>query len=153
MPRLKTDLYKIIEIIDGDTVKIVWQNQLMPVRARFIDCPEVSTEWGERAKDKLVEILSDGQILIHSAGGIGGDRFDRYGRLLGDWFLPSGEYLQEILVRQGLAVEVAPSKRYLLNKLELGLYARLLQAQYEAHRDRLGFWGDKDAIALNSKIA
>jgi len=153
MPKLKTDLYNLIEIIDGDTVKIVWQNQLMPVRARFIDCPEVSTEWGLMAKNKLVEILSGGQILIHPAGGIGGDRFDRYGRLLADWFLPTGECIQKILVSAGLAIEVPPSKRYLLNKLELSLYISLLEAQYEAHRDRQGFWGDKDAIALNSKIA
>ncbi len=71
---------KIDSVIDGDTLKIQKGHRILPVRCRFIDCPEPDSKWGMRAKEFLEKAIADREVSMEEWGR------DRYGRILADWY-------------------------------------------------------------------
>ena len=105
------------KIIDGDTL-VVSLDFKMPVslgqkmRLRGIDCPELGTQEGKRAKRFVESRLKDCDFIIVKTFKDRSDKFDRY---LADIFYKSGEadahavaregaYLNQELLNAGLAV-------------------------------------------------
>lgn len=101
---------KIVEIIDGDTVKVnidvgfnIWMNNLV-IRMLGIDSPESRTQdpieksFGLLSKKRLEEILP-----VNSAQIIKTTVDDKYGRILGD-FIVDNESVSASLVRDAYAV-------------------------------------------------
>ncbi len=119
-------------VIDGDT--IVLSNGIK-VRYLGINCPEIPHEDqpGEplgRAAQKRNRALVKGKVVRLEYGP---EKRDRFGRLLAYVFLPGGAFVNEILVREGLAHVCFRDRNLSLNK-------RLLGAQRRAIKDKRGIW-------------
>ena len=101
---------KIIEIIDGDTVKVdidvgfnIWMNNMV-VRLLGVDSPESRTSdpieksFGILSKKRLAELLP-----ISSVQTVQTTIDDKYGRILGD-FIVNKESISASLIKDGYAV-------------------------------------------------
>ena len=101
---------KIIEITDGDTVKVdidvgfnIWVNNVV-IRLLGIDTPESRTTdkiekiFGLLSKNRLAQLLPIDSIQV-----IKTTIDDKYGRVLGDFFI-SNESICDKLVKEGFAV-------------------------------------------------
>ena len=69
---------KVIRILDGDTMEVLYQNQPLKIRLAHIDCPEKRGRqpFGNNAKKALSD-LCFGQIV-----NVQGQKYDRYKRLI-----------------------------------------------------------------------
>ena len=120
-----------LNVSDGDTVRI--NNQR--IRLACIDAPESNQPFGRQSTHRLRELLSEGKTLHIQVLAT-----DRYGRTIAKLY--SGDvYLQEVLVREGLAW-VYPQ---FLNRCPTTA-ARLQSAQTTAQQRRIGLWADPNPI-------
>ncbi len=127
---------EVTQVIDGDTIKIMYEGDEVTVRYLLIDTPETNhPRLGEQplGKDATKEnkrIIESGDVSIEFDVG---DRFDDYDRLLA-YIYVDGESVQEQLVEAGLA-RVAyvfpPNTRY-LDQFE--------QAEQIAKDNEAGIW-------------
>ncbi|MDY7013788.1 MAG: thermonuclease family protein [Cyanobacteriota bacterium] len=140
-------------ISDGDTLTATDPGgNKIKVRFACIDAPEVphsarerksrrvadlsQFKWGERAQkrvEKLVEQSGDRVTLTITDT-------DRYGRKVAEVRLSDGTLVQEVLVREGLALVYRP---YLKNCPSADA---IEQAEAEAKRRRRGVWSDSKFI-------
>jgi len=107
---------KVVNVVDGDTVDvdidlgfgITLRDER--VRVMGIDTPESRTSdkvedlFGETAKARVKELLKDGGKLITTEDRHGEDMKGKFGRILGDFRLPTGNTLTETLINEGHAV-------------------------------------------------
>lgn len=132
---LEADEYRVLEVIDGDTI-IIDDGRESSVRYIGIDCPEITHEGS--AGDPLAmqatrfnEELLEGDIVRLEYDE---EKYDSFGRLLA-YVYSDGEFVNLELVESGLAKKFTfePNDRY-VGDIEL--------AQEEAQSERLGMWGD-----------
>lgn len=121
---------KVIGIIDGDTVDVRVQKETKRIRLYAIDAPEKGQAFGNRARE------ATGRLVFGRTVTVIGHGKDRYGRTLGDIFLPNGSMLNERLVDQGWAWHYT---RYSTN-------LRLAQLEEGARRAGRGLWADPHPI-------
>ena len=109
----------IDRVIDGDTLLVIIEVGFRikvydKLRLRGIDCPELGTPEGEKAKRFVAELLPVGSVIILKSHKT---RTDTYGRFVADVFFKTGEnncdniirdgiYLNQHLLDQGLAVRM-----------------------------------------------
>ncbi|WP_407243056.1 thermonuclease family protein [Escherichia coli] len=67
----------VTRILDGDTLEVKDEGELIRIRLVDIDAPEKSQPFGQRAKQKLSELVKDADDVAVSSTGK-----DRYGRTL-----------------------------------------------------------------------
>ena len=109
----------INRIIDGDTVDVdidlgfgIWLRDERE-RVMGIDTPEsrtsdkVEKQFGLAAKDRVVELIPEGtvQILKTEVNKDGEDMKGKFGRILGDFMTDEGDFITEVLIDEGHAVE------------------------------------------------
>lgn len=109
---------EVTSVIDGDTIKIIYEGEEISVRYLLVDTPEINhprfgeQPFGKEATEENRKLLESGEVTIEFDAG---DRFDDYDRLLAYLFV-DGESVQEHLLEAGLA-RVAyvfpPNTRYL----------------------------------------
>ena len=107
---------RVIKVVDGDTVDVDinlgFGVELKDERVRVmgIDTEESRTSdkvedlFGETAKARVKELMKDGAKLITTEDKAGEDMKGKFGRILGDFRLPSGKTLTETLIEEHLAV-------------------------------------------------
>ncbi|MBE30149.1 MAG: hypothetical protein CL401_02740 [Acidiferrobacteraceae bacterium] len=125
-------LGEVANFVDGDTL-ILESGEA--IRLVGINTPEMARDGRPaeplalEARDTLVALLADGQVLIEVAE----QPLDRHGRTLAHLFRPDGIHVQEVLLRKGLAsaVAIAPNDRY------LDLF---FEAESAAHHAGRGLW-------------
>ncbi|MFZ0579041.1 MAG: thermonuclease family protein [Psychrobacillus psychrotolerans] len=127
---------EVVEVIDGDTIKVKYNEDIEKVRYLLIDTPETNHHtlgkqpFGEEAKQRNKEILKSGNVTIEFDVG---NRLDDYGRMLAYVYV-DGESVQETLLEEGLA-RIAyifpPNTRY-LDKFE--------EASKVAKERSIGIW-------------
>ena len=118
----------VIAVHQGDTFTIQSappNEKLYKVRLSDIDSPEISQPFGIQAKEFTINRILGKEIEVKYS------MIDFYGRLVGSVVLPSGDMLNEEIVRAGLAwhYRVTPSPSSFLERL-----------QYEAWGEKLGIW-------------
>ncbi len=122
-----SQVYRVVRVLDGDTIEVLKEGRAARVRLYGIDAPERGQPFGSAARRFTADLCFGQHVLLREHGR------DRYGRILADVVLPDGRVLNEELVRAGLAWwyrEYAPE-------------ARLLEAlEREARAARLGLWAD-----------
>ena len=105
-------LVSVQSIADGDTLRVKMNGKSVRVRAACADAPEVAHnakergnradrnqyQWGERAKQRLNQLLAGNQVLLDITD------TDQYGRKVAEIRLPNGTFVQQTLVAEGLAV-------------------------------------------------
>ena len=131
-PSQKTH-YLVKFVYDGDTI-LTGTGQ--KVRYLGIDAPEigygiVKNEFmALTAREENIRLLKKGKVHLE----FDHEKKDRYGRLLAYVYLESGDMVNALLIRKGLAhVSVKPPN--------LKHFKRFRQLQREAMRERIGIWG------------
>jgi endonuclease YncB( thermonuclease family) len=121
---------KVVAITDGDTIKVLRDQEEVKIRLAGIDCPESHQAFGKKAKQATSDLAFGKTVTVQAKGK------DRYGRVLADIILPDGTNLNRELVRSGCAWWYRKySKDESLGHLEA-----------EAREAKRGLWADPNAI-------
>lgn len=127
---------EVLSVIDGDTIRILYNGDETTVRYLLIDTPETNhprlgeQPLGKEATEENRRLLESGEVSIEFDVG---DRFDDYGRLLA-YIYVDGESIQEQLLEAGharVAYVFPPNTRY-LDEFE--------NAEQQAKEQRIGIW-------------
>jgi endonuclease YncB( thermonuclease family) len=122
---------KVVNVTDGDTVVVLRAGNIQEkIRLAEIDCPEKSQAFGQRAKQFTLDKAAQKNVTIEVRD------HDRYGRTVGEVFLPDGKSLNRELVRNGYAWWY----RQYSKDLSLG------ENEQEARSARRGLWSDPNPI-------
>ena len=118
MAELKVNEYDVIllKAVDGDTVDVdidlgfgIWLRDER-VRIMGIDTPESRTSdkvekvFGLAAKNRLKELLENGAVLVTTEDKKGEDMKGKFGRILGDFKVPDGRLVTEVMIAEGHCV-------------------------------------------------
>ena len=140
----------VVNIVDGDTVDVDidlgFGVTLRDERVRVmgIDTEESRTRdkvedlFGEAAKSRVKELMSEGAKLITTEDRHGEDMKGKFGRILGDFRLPSGKTLTDTLVEEGHAVAYFGGSKeeirakHLINREKLLREGKVSQEDYDA---------------------
>jgi len=141
--------YRLIRVVDGDTIIIDYNGSHEKIRLIGIDTPEASNnpktrrdaersnvdvdsiiEQGKKATAFVEQILLDEEYVLVE---FDVQKRDRYKRLLAYIYLQDGRMLNEIIVRSGYAslMTIPPNVKY---------KDRFLKAYRAARDEKLGFW-------------
>jgi endonuclease YncB( thermonuclease family) len=125
---------KIIRILDGDTVEMLYNQLPIKLRLQHIDCPEKggNQAFGNSAKLALSDLCFGQTVMINSDG-----KFDRYGRLIGVIFDKEGLNVNKEMVRLGMA--------WHYKKYSDDMSYDVLEK--EARKAKVGLWIDPNPIA------
>ena len=126
---------RTIGVTDGDTIHVLTsEKQLLKVQVAFVDAPESSQAFGQRAKQAMSALVfgKDVELRLHTA--------DRYGQLVCMVFVAGRDAGLE-LIKHGLAWAY---ERY-LTEASPEIQAKYLAAETAAHVSRLGLWQDNNA--------
>lgn len=151
LPLHAQETYNVLWVVDGDTLKVLYQGKKESVRLIGIDTPETKVnprakKESQRTGQDLNTILAMGKeatrfvkTLVNQGDHIRIE-FDvqkressKYGRLLGYVYLPNGKMLNEEIVKAGYAnlLTIPPNVKY---------QDRFLKAYREAREGRRGLW-------------
>jgi hypothetical protein len=136
-------------VSDGDTLVLNTANgKKLTVRFACIDAPEIphsQTEkrskitqdvnqftWGVKAKTRVEELIkqTDNHVKLNITDS------DRYGRKIAEVRLKDGTFLQQVLLKEGLAKVY----RQYLNKCPSRNIVQ--EAEAQAQQQKIGIWGD-----------
>ncbi|WP_041077134.1 thermonuclease family protein [Bacillus sp. OxB-1] len=131
---------ELVKVIDGDTIKIIYEGKEQNVRYLLIDTPETNhprlgkQPFGDEAKARNQELINSGTLEIEFDIG---EQIDKYGRLLAYVYV-DGESVQEKLLEEGLA---RVAYVYPPNTRHLDPYEKKQDA---AKKKGLGIWSIED---------
>jgi micrococcal nuclease len=132
------ELYPVVKVIDGDTIKVRNGRLFENVRFVGIDAPEMQHPtkgkecFGEEASAFLSSLLTGKQVKLERDESQ--DNRDKYDRLLRFVWLEDGRNVEEMMVREGYAIEYTYGKAYRYQEL-------YRTAQAEAMAAGKGLWG------------
>lgn len=113
--------YKVLDVVDGDTIKIDYEGNKETVRLIGVDTPESVDPnkdvqcFAIEASNKTKELVSNKNVIIEFDNSQG--ERDKYGRLLLYVYIPdTGEMLNENLIKEGYAFEYTYNKAYKYQK-------------------------------------
>jgi micrococcal nuclease len=136
-PSSKSDLVPVVDVVDGDTLKVSLDGETQTIRLIGIDTPEVVDPrkpvqcFGEQASAKAKATLTGQMARLEidpSQGNV-----DKYGRLLRYVYLADGTFFNEMMVAQGYAHEYTYDTPYKYQ-------AEFKAAQAAAEKTQLGLW-------------
>lgn len=131
-------LYEVVRgsVYDGDTLRIIKNNEEIKIRFACIDAPEIGQPGGIEARDYLRKLIeeNDNRVSVTETAR------DRYERTVAELFLPNGNFMQETQTAAGL---VWPYEQYKDDCLSWELIER---AAAKAKVENLGIWADSGAI-------
>ncbi|MGG3622984.1 thermonuclease family protein [Bacillus gobiensis] len=131
---------QLVQTIDGDTIKVLYNGEEKTVRYLLIDTPETkhprlgAQPFGKEAYNRNKQLINGGEITIEFDVG---ERTDKYGRLLAYVYV-DGKSVQEQMVKEGLA---RVAYVYPPNTRHLEAYEN---AQADAKKEQLGIWSIED---------
>ena len=133
---------KVLNVIDGDTLKVSYHGRKESIRLIGIDAPEswknrkaykdskrsskdinAITSQGRLAKNYVKSLVKKGAIVTIQ---FDIEKRDRYRRLLGYVYLPDGRMLNDLIIRNGYAspLTIPPNIKYKNRFLRSYRYAR-----------------------------
>ena len=130
-------LYRVIRVIDGDTVVIEIGNKAETVRLIGINTPETVDPrrpvecFGIEASNKAKEILNGKSVKLEGDDFVG--ERDKYGRSLKYIFLENGTNFNEMMISEGYAYEYTYDLPYKYQ-------SEFKQAEKEAKEMKKGLW-------------
>jgi len=135
---LDYDLHKCLSVADGDTIKL---EELGSIRLIGIDTPEKNHPtlpvqfMSKEASDFTRQLCLNNNIRLKY------DPYDddfrgKYGRVLGYIYLENGTFIQEKLLRNGLAIA------YVKYAFDENIKAQFLNWEKEAQEKGIGLWQD-----------
>jgi len=118
---------RVVNVHDGDTVKVLINNKQVKIRLFAIDAPEVSQDFGTKSREELKSLVYKKDVTVETKG------IDQYGRTLGVIYLDDKDINLEMLKRGFVCV-------YKIHR-KAGEY---MNAEKEAKKSKLGLWIDSD---------
>jgi endonuclease YncB( thermonuclease family) len=125
---------QVVSILDGDTIEVLRNHRAVRVRLNGIDCPEKQQAYGTKAAQRTAELSFGKSVTVETFGR------DKYGRTIGDVFLPDGRMLNEELVREGFAWWYRKYAPYNLKLAELEAEARTAGRNLWSHKKPVPPW-------------
>ncbi|MFQ3549339.1 MAG: thermonuclease family protein [Armatimonadota bacterium] len=123
--------YKVIGIIDGDTIRILKDKETIRVRLHGIDCPEKNQPYYEKAKQFTSKHTYEKTVFINKR------TEDRYQRWVADVLLPDGRNLNHLIVENGLGWRY---EKYTPND------STLKNLEKKARKAKINIWSEPDPI-------
>ncbi len=105
-PDAPRQVAKVLQVVDGDTIRVFMNRQVFTVRYLGIDTPETKKgtkpahPWGPAATRRNRELVGGKTVLL--VADPYADDMDRYGRLL-RYVLAGDVFVEKVLVKEGLA--------------------------------------------------
>lgn len=131
-------LYRVVKVVDGDTIKVDFHGQIMDIRILGIDTPEKYTTrtgykecYGDEASAFAEKTLSGQLVKVEIDDSQ--DFHDKYVRTLAHIFLADGSYYEELSILNGFGF------RYVYNK-PTKYDNRLMKSEEDAKLGDLGVW-------------
>ena len=128
---------KVIEVIDGDTIRVenIETGEEFRVRYLGIDTPELDgldyeSCFADSAMEKNEELVAGGKLTLE----FDIDRYDRFGRTLAYVWTEDKTFVNLELVEEGYA-------RFYLDKQNTEYQDELMRGALEAQSDFRGIWG------------
>jgi len=121
---------KVVKVSDGDTIEVLRDGHAEKIRLAGIDCPEKKQAFGQAAKRFTLNLAARKIVIVEV------ETRDRYGRTVGEVFLPDGRSLNQEIVRAGYG--------WLYRKYSSDVTLAALEA--EARAARRGLWNDPDPV-------
>ena len=109
-------LYKVVKVVDGDTISVNIGGVNTSVRMIGIDTPETVDPrkpvqcFGQEASNKAKATLSNQMVYLELDPSQG--KYDKYDRLLAYVFLANGTNFNELMIKDGYAYEYTYSTPY-----------------------------------------
>jgi micrococcal nuclease len=120
----------VTDILDGDTIKVSRNHRNVKIRLNGIDAPEKDQAYGHKSGEFVVFQAFGKEVTVQTYG------LDKYGRTIGDVYLPDGTMLNKELVKEGLAWWYC---KYSADQ-------SLAQLEIEAREARRGLWQDPKPV-------
>ena len=133
-------LYRVEEVVDGDTIKVNNGSGTATIRLLGINTPEVKSSYseeecfGQEASQELKNFLL-GRVVHLIPDPKASDK-DKYGRLLRYVFLTDGTFVNGFLVKRGLAFN------YIYGNEVLEFTPHFADLEAKAKEERVGLWGE-----------
>jgi len=127
----------VVRVVDGDTVDVNLDGQVVRLRLIGIDTPEIVDPrtsiqcFGREASAKAHELLDRQTVTVEAD--TTQDDVDRYGRLLRYIWLPDGRLFNQEMIDQGYAFEYTYRVPYKYQ-------AEFKQAERDAREQQRGLW-------------
>lgn len=124
---------KVIGIMDGDTMEILYKNLPTKIRLAHIDCPEKRGKqpFGNHAKTALSDLCFGRMVTVK------GEKYDRYKRLIAVVINDKNKNINQEMIKLGMAWHYTKYSKD-------PAYAKL---ETEARKNKVGLWQDKNPIA------
>ncbi len=124
---------KVIRIMDGDTMEVLYNNTPIKIRLAHIDSPEKrnSQPFGNNAKKALSDLCFSQNVLVYP------QKYDRYKRLIAIIINSKKQTVNQEMVKVGMAWHF---KKYSSDVT----YAVL---ENNARKNRIGLWKEPNPIA------
>lgn len=132
-----SNLYKVIKVVDGDTISVDIDGKTESIRLIGINTPETVDPrkpvecFGKEASAKAKELLSNKEVQLEFDP-TQGER-DKYNRLLAYVFLANGTSFNKYMISEGYAYEYTYDIPYKYQ-------AEFKQAQKDAEANQKGLW-------------
>lgn len=133
-------LYGVIEVIDGDTIKVDYGGQIESVRLIGIDTPEIPSPYNSKGScfgkeaTQYAEQLLEKQSVYLIKDPMGSNR-DKYNRLLRYIFLEDGTLINAKLIKEGYAFNYIYEPFQFMKQFDY--------LEKEAKENRIGLWSDE----------
>ena len=124
----------VLNVVDGDTIKVKFENKIKKIRLSAIDAPEIKQNYGKESKKFLSDLIKKKKIKFHKLG------TDRYGRLLGIIYFNDKDVNLEMIINGHAWVY----RKYLrsIPKKYRNLYKN---AEKKAKSRKIGLWKNNGA--------
>ena len=132
-------LYRVIDVLDGDTLVANVDGHEVTLRLIGIDTPEVVDPrkpvqcYGPKASAKAKELLSGKEIYIEKEKSKG--NYDKYGRVL------VYARFQDNILYNKYVIENGFAREYTFNKEKYKYQEEFKEAQKIAKKEKKGLWG------------
>lgn len=127
-PQAQTDTYKVIRVIDGDTIEVQKNNKAVKVRYIGIDTPETDECFGKESAGENKRLVLNKDIRLETDV----QELDKYNRLLAYVYV-NDLFVNEELIKKGFAkvATFPPNVKYA---------DKFIAAQKEAREQEKGLW-------------
>ncbi|MES2436757.1 MAG: thermonuclease family protein [Patescibacteria group bacterium] len=135
---LPASVYNVVQVVDGDTIKVEIDGTKQTLRLIGINTPETVDPrkpvecFGREASNKAKELLANQNVKI--VADPTQDERDKYDRLLRYVYLEDGTNFNKLMIEQGYAYEYTYDVPYQYQE-------DFKAAQRYAQQNKLGLWG------------
>lgn len=132
----ETLLGKVVSIADGDTITVLDADRHQhKIRIAGIDCPEKKQPFGQRAKERMSDLVFDRQVSVEW------NKLDRYQRTIGKVVVGNKD-AGLALIESGLAWHY---KKYEKEQTPADRQ-RYAASEGIARQKRIGLWADENPV-------